>query len=224
MRDLKIDKEICDKATPGPWKASGDINHMVFAKEGISGEPIAIIADCGKLHHADTKEHVAEIQANAEFIAAAREGWPEAINRAIAAEELVALLQNELVRSTAQDEEWHCEFGELREVCDEQRDSIQQLSAQVAGYRNILKVIRAGCTPFLKTSDLAKDIAYACYKALNNPDPGAEIMERMKKLEAVAQNAWEYRRIEETREINMVKYYAKMAELDKSLADLEGGR
>lgn len=56
---------------------------------------------------------------------------PEAIERAIAAEELVANLQNSIQKMIDQDVEWHCEFGDLREENDIQRSSIQQLSAQV---------------------------------------------------------------------------------------------
>lgn len=61
MRDLKADLEICEKATPGPW-------------EELNDNPI------------DTywaEKHPEDFA----FIAAAREGWPEAIERAIAAEE-----------------------------------------------------------------------------------------------------------------------------------------
>jgi hypothetical protein len=119
------------------------------------------------------------------------------------------------------------EFIALREENDLQRDSIQQLSAQVAGYRNILKVIHAGCTPFLKTSDLAKDIAYACYKALSNPDPGAEIMDRMKKLEAVAEAAKELLNLPTTSSHigtweGIILHDDILERMSDALADLEG--
>jgi hypothetical protein len=87
MINLGEIKARCEAATPGPWKVSGDINHLVFCESDkrFSGPPL--VADCGHLHHADTKEHVREMQKNADFIANAREDLPWALD-VIAAQQL----------------------------------------------------------------------------------------------------------------------------------------
>ena len=106
-------------------------------------------------------------------------------------EEYEAVTKAEIARLQA-------EIAALREENDLQRDSIQQLSAQVAGLREALSVIRnnpdlwkrpkiggqdkyAGMPPLVRKID----------SILAQPDPGAEIMERMKKLEAVVTAARE---------------------------------
>lgn len=74
---IKSIEERLSKTTPGPWHVSGDINHLVFErydKEKHNGPPL--VANCGNLHNADTKEHVKEMQNNAEFIAHSREDIP----------------------------------------------------------------------------------------------------------------------------------------------------
>jgi thiamine phosphate synthase YjbQ (UPF0047 family) len=141
--------------------------------------------------------------------------------------ELNEKLSDDLVKTIEKCAPEHEELAGYKEENDLQRDSIQQLSAQVAGYRNILKVIHAGCTPFLKTSDLAKDIAYACYKALSNPDPGAEIMDRMKKLEAVAEAAKELLNLPTTSSHigtweGIILHDDILERMSDALADLEG--
>ena len=74
--DIDAIRERAEKATPGPWRVSGDINHMVFTKSDAKDNRIPLIADCGHLHNADTKQHVAEMQNNAAFIANARTDIP----------------------------------------------------------------------------------------------------------------------------------------------------
>ena len=74
----------------------------------------------------------------------------------------------------------------LREENDLQRDSIQQLSAQVAAYRKVIMNCpiedQDGCNcPDCKA-------VRRCENVLQG-DPGAEIMEHMAKLEAVAEAA-----------------------------------
>jgi hypothetical protein len=66
MRDLKADLELCNKATPGPWVFNG----------------ISVLGAHGLLIARTPND------ADAEFIAQAREGWPHAIERALKAEEL----------------------------------------------------------------------------------------------------------------------------------------
>ena len=79
MRDLKNDLETCNNATSGPW---------TLKIKGNSVQSYAIEGICSgmKMHGKD-----------AVFISTAREGWPEAINRAIAAEAEVRKLKNDMV-------------------------------------------------------------------------------------------------------------------------------
>ena len=65
MRDLQADLEICNKATPGPWIQDR-------CNVSAQGYTLFITYVSGKN--------------DAQFIAAAREGWPYAIERAIKAE------------------------------------------------------------------------------------------------------------------------------------------
>ena len=78
MRDLKADLEICEKATPGPWE---------LTVKGNSVKSYAIDGICHgmKIHGKD-----------AFFVAEAREGWPEAIRRAIKAEAQAAAMREAL--------------------------------------------------------------------------------------------------------------------------------
>ena len=93
MRDLRKDLETCNQATPGPWKRNekpsfGD--WWVY----VGGQHICLLP-------ADKKgTHFGEMfKANAEFIAAAREGWPHAIERAITAEAEVERLRGAMAES-----------------------------------------------------------------------------------------------------------------------------
>jgi hypothetical protein len=87
MRDLQKDLAICNKATPGTWKRNekpsfGD--WWVYSE----GQHICLLpADKKGTHYGEM------FKANAEFIAAAREGWPHAIERATKAEAKVERLQ-----------------------------------------------------------------------------------------------------------------------------------
>lgn len=72
-RDLQRDLELCDAATPGPWMGDGS--------QIWSGD-ILIATMWDDFNYADR-----------DFIAQAREGWPEAIHRALAAENRVRQLE-----------------------------------------------------------------------------------------------------------------------------------
>jgi formiminotetrahydrofolate cyclodeaminase len=74
MRDLAADLEACKKATPGPW-IMGGFSGVLVSKIGF--------------------ERVPKSSDDYGFIAAARTGWPEACERAIAAEARVAELEAE---------------------------------------------------------------------------------------------------------------------------------
>lgn len=101
-RDLAKDLEICEKATPGPWMhLFGDTIIYTKLEDGCRGLPVARI----ELGWRPDKR-----QGNFAFIAAAREGWPHAIKRAINAEA-------ELARLHAQDgyvESLEREVGRLK--------------------------------------------------------------------------------------------------------------
>lgn len=90
MRDLQADLQICNKATPGPWiRSKFGLNILTHDSE-IS---TATQKYSGTSSYAE--EQIKKLEANANFIAAAREGWPEAIERAIKAEAEVVRLQAE---------------------------------------------------------------------------------------------------------------------------------
>ena len=72
-RDLKADLKICNKATPGPWRA-GESFVITFHDEWICEVVGEYSMDC---------------EDNMRFVAQAREGWPHAIERAMRAETLV---------------------------------------------------------------------------------------------------------------------------------------
>ena len=106
-RDLREDLELCDKATPGPWQ--WDVNKHTwsvsleshkwivmdfvrwgmgsaqprFIQEGIFDKAVDLAIE-RKAHHVGFDMDI--MHPDAQFIAQAREGWPEAIQRAMDAE------------------------------------------------------------------------------------------------------------------------------------------
>jgi chromosome segregation ATPase len=84
-RDLLRDLEIAKKATPGPWYDYGR-----YGDENPCGHEVTIKGD---IHHVIAEEVSAN---NARFITEAREGWPEAIERALKAEAEVESLRKQL--------------------------------------------------------------------------------------------------------------------------------
>ena len=113
------------------------------------------------------------------------------------------------------------EIAALREENDLQRHSIQQLSAQVAGLREGLKWLRS--ISYTHEDDLnpwpSKETRDYIDGLITSPNPGAEIMERMKKLEAVAEAARDYREHEYLASTD--KWHEVIDRLDKSLDALE---
>ncbi|MCY9760364.1 hypothetical protein M5X06_12625 [Paenibacillus alvei] len=78
-RDLHADLAICDKATPGRWHVYDTKlgrGHTYGSVDGV----LVMIAE-------------GSLTADATFIAESRQGWPEAIRRAIAAEAEVERLR-----------------------------------------------------------------------------------------------------------------------------------
>jgi len=78
LRNLQADLAICEAATPGQWIATN--NHTI--ERDFDGLWICKVIWGNDL----------------QFIAEAREGWPYAIRRAMAAEARVAELERELKR------------------------------------------------------------------------------------------------------------------------------
>jgi len=139
MRDLKADKEICEKATPGPWyREKTGANFNGFSSECLIGT--TSIYATGNNIYAEPKGGTSPSN-DANFIAAAREGWPEAIERAIAAEDKIDALGQTIGVLDRMNESLLDENARLTEANDIQRASIQNLSAQVAAYRDALEVI-----------------------------------------------------------------------------------
>jgi hypothetical protein len=79
MRDLQKDLETCNKATEGPWETDEHYQGNVYCDDSTG----SLIAQC--LNKWALRQEP-NVENNAQFIAESREGWPEAINRAIAAE------------------------------------------------------------------------------------------------------------------------------------------
>ena len=84
-RDLTADLAICEAATEGPWHTNSRTEGYVIAGD----EKCTTIATVIE-YNDDGTEYLRfgyhECQDNRVFIAEARQGWPEAIRRAIAAE------------------------------------------------------------------------------------------------------------------------------------------
>jgi len=106
-RDLKADLGICDKATPGPWgieyRGSGKPPFYYLwrcDKDGILGGLMNMLANI-------------YYDGDAQFIAAAREGWPEAIERALRAEAQVAKIQGivDNIKENLECSKYPCSFN-----------------------------------------------------------------------------------------------------------------
>jgi hypothetical protein len=93
MRDLQKDLELCQKATRGPWIA-------LPAMCGPDGMEVYQVESMGCICLVGDPRPRGENRptANMHFIAAAREGWPHAIDRALKAEAEVEKLRDEVER------------------------------------------------------------------------------------------------------------------------------
>lgn len=112
-RDLAADLSICEAATDGPWEiflsGSGYYIHAVDYSQ--AGGPIAI-------------------HENAVHIAEAREGWPHAIRRAMAAEKAAQEFADIINVKQADVERLQAEVLFLRD----QRDSLEATLQHYRGY------------------------------------------------------------------------------------------
>lgn len=86
MRDLRADLALCAKATPGPWKVNLEYQRKVLSGKryfpAITGPNEQLVLPL----MAPRYKGVFVRAQDAEFIVTAREGWPEAIARALNAE------------------------------------------------------------------------------------------------------------------------------------------
>ena len=210
LRDLKADLELCNKATHGKWQASydDDIKDDVRVCQVENGECVCCLAlmgnydyDLGEWRYGD----IVEWRANADFIAAARAGWPEAIERAIKAESKntkeYEFLYNVFDKVKDEAEQLKADNAALREENDHQRHSIQQLSAQVAELREGLEYAleqwevyadEGLCDDdsYLLDTDDMEGVKYReIAEILSRPNPGADLLAKIERLEAVAEAA-----------------------------------
>ena len=120
MRDLAKDAELCNKATPGPWwhtEAERWCTQVLVLKD-LDSDPEKDV----KQYDLQTLAVMKDVY-DAKFIAESREGWPEAIERAVKAEaltqELAAVLGRALVN-------WgvicHCDGYSECESCYNQKE------------------------------------------------------------------------------------------------------
>ena len=100
MRNLQKDMETCQRATPEPWEIHrndvGDEYACIVPTEIYDSDGFPVVSYEGGLAP-DCNWKAETLEANANFIVAAREGWPEAIIRAMEAEEENAELKQELI-------------------------------------------------------------------------------------------------------------------------------
>ncbi|MBN2980149.1 hypothetical protein [Cohnella algarum] len=89
-RDLEADLAICEAATPGPWESQ---EHAMASQVAHAG--VAFPNWICQLWYKDEETMENHIN-NCRFIATARQGWPYAIRRALAAEAEVDRLRAEL--------------------------------------------------------------------------------------------------------------------------------
>lgn len=109
-RDLRKDLETCGKALPGPWKT---LNFVDDGYDVLDTEGESVIGG-----------GVCDSFEDARFIAESREGWPEAIKRAMDAEEEVDVLRKIIHAMCEYQSELYALIGidkETGERLDEQR-------------------------------------------------------------------------------------------------------
>ncbi|SDW24396.1 hypothetical protein [Paenibacillus sp. PDC88] len=80
-RNLHADFTLCEAATPGPWFAQNNADTWQ-----LFGGTLGVMQLIKAPKHGTNYAEYWPEEADAEFIAQAREGWPEAVRRAIEAE------------------------------------------------------------------------------------------------------------------------------------------
>lgn len=116
-RDLAADLAICEAATAGYW-IQADGSYVLDGTDWNTGGEF--VAEC-------------ERESDAKFIATAREGWPEAIRRAMAAETEVERLKDENYVLTL----------ERAYIQDGYETEVERLKAEVASLKKDKRLITA---------------------------------------------------------------------------------
>ena len=128
-RDLTADLAICEAATAGPWRRAVGCECEVFSGTDIYPDVITV--------NGDDMAYVVIEPNNERFILEAREGWPEAIRRAIDAESRLDLAEKRALHMQWCAEQAIAEVERLREV-------LENISfASMSQYGNIGDLVRA---------------------------------------------------------------------------------
>jgi len=244
-RDLKADKKICDRATPGPWK---------WITKGNTVQSRAVTTDTGECGLQKTIcASISPKTADAQFITSAREGWPEAIERAIKAEEIVdkyataartialylqpfcdtSLPYAEMIAEASRRAD--TQLATYKEENDIQRAAIQQLSAQVVGLTDALRKIKITIeenhphnTLNLPQYGYSKELHDIAQQVLSSPDPGEKyraVVEAAKELYYMVINFGDFRNGNSHMGIDEGEVMAGkvIAKFEQTLSALEGG-
>lgn len=189
-RDLKADLELCQKATRGSW--GWDLVFDGELQQGLSSKETG----------ARILWSYAQSYEDSEFIAAAREGWPEAIRRAIEAEEHIEMLSNE---------------------CDMCKNNKEAMALEtISALREENEALKSEMTMFrdMCENSPTQELDEKWYR-----EKVAALREENEKLLAVVEAAkeladWESKLEDGIYNINC----APFIKLNQALADLEGGR
>ena len=115
-RDLKRDLKLCEKAMPGKWTYDSSVSYKVvrtthreywYKSAGAKKDSIVLRMN-GELGQT-------QVEPTAEFIAESREGWPEAIERAIEAEAKLTKIQR-ILKEPAPFGALDVQLDQIREV------------------------------------------------------------------------------------------------------------
>ena len=149
MRDLKADLEICEAAPKGPYKQgcheampySYETQLIGYRDENDGKQHPYVMAEANYHFKEETIKLIA-------FLAAAREGWPEAIIRALEAEELYSLQTDDLISTQN-------ERNDAYKKADAFAEENAKLSAQVAKMQavvdEVVKLCKLGWTDEYQT-------------------------------------------------------------------------
>ena len=143
MRNLQKDLEICQKVTPGPvkWHKLGNVYHLigqygprpvilstVTAKQEDHWYPEVCISNLvDGLLEPLTPDHPDSV-----FIQESWQGWPESINRAIAAEAEKKELVEQIEHFECTLNEKEIQMNDLHELVDEAEVEVERLREALA--------------------------------------------------------------------------------------------
>ena len=108
QRNAERDREIIAAATAGPWDYFGGDGAYCIYDETYFNRHIAYIA-------ADGVESKEREEANARFIAEAREAFPHWLERAVSAEKRVAELEKALAAIAESEDKWYVNMTPMQE-------------------------------------------------------------------------------------------------------------